>query len=105
MSAQSGAETQQTQYAETDQASDAQAQMDAYIRQLNAEQARKNQEAAAANQQATANSTQSQQTIGPQSAIDVQPHGPAIPAMPDPNPTNQIGVVQNGDTYAIRIFP
>ena len=105
VSAQSGAETQQTQYAETDQASDAQAQMDAYIRQLNAEQARKNQEAAAANQQATANSTQSQQTIGPQSAIDVQPHGPAIPAMPDPNPTNQIGVVQNGDTYAIRIFP
>ena len=90
---------------DTDQASDAQAQMDAYIRQLNAEQARKNQEAAAANQQAAANSTQPQQTIGWQSAIDVQPQTPTAPAMPDPNPTNQIGVVQNGDTYAIRIFP
>lgn len=90
---------------DTDQASDAQAQMDAYIRQLNAEQARKNQEAAAANQQATANSAQSQQTVGWQSAIDVQPQTPTAPAMPDPNPTNQIGVVQNGDTYAIRIFP
>ena len=63
---------------DTDQASDAQAQMDAYIRQLNAEQARKNQEAAAANQQAAANSAQSQQTIGWQTAIDVQPQTPGI---------------------------
>lgn len=91
---------------DTDQASDAQAQMDAYIRQLNAEQARKNQEAAEANRQAAAaNSTQPQQTIGWQSAIDVQPQTPTAPTMPDPNPTNQIGIVQNGDTYAIRIFP
>lgn len=83
-----------------------QAERDAYLRQLNEQIAQEHREAAEANERAAAaNASQPQQTVGWQSAIDVQPHQPAIPTMPDPNPTNSLGVVQNGDYYVIRVFP
>lgn len=42
---------------------------------------------------------------GPQSALNVQPSTPHVITADELMPNTQVGVVQNGDTYAIRLSP
>ena len=111
----------QTQYT-APEAVDPQAQIDEYIRQINEENARRNQEAAARNGgsstttlqmgQATPlpNSGQTQ-TVGPQSALNVQPTTPQILVAGADSQGNvgggypNVGAIQNGNTMVIRLYP
>ena len=106
------AASQQTQDTADTAASDPQAQINELIRANTERYIQENRAYIEANQRAAAaNSTQTQQTYGPQSALNVQPTTPQVLLAGADSSGNvgggypNVGVVQNGDTTAIRVFP